>query len=251
MSGFADNLITRHTGISNKITPRLPGIFEPVRLPTQNLSRIDFANTEIETGNDPITAQSSGQSRKIPVPLDEEKTHGVSISAEKRKEFEEQESGTINVRSEGRKLNVENTNLFPNEMVNEPPRDEDAAKSTNIFFTANELKMSGRTSEIPGEGQRRNDIQISKDSIFKEKELPFANRMNVMFGKQDVPSPLSSDMPFNEQLSNSTSVIKISIGRIEVRAVSSPVVKQHNDAKTQKPKMSLEDYLAKRNNNKS
>ncbi|HEV8515750.1 MAG TPA: hypothetical protein VGQ59_20850 [Cyclobacteriaceae bacterium] len=258
MSGFVNNLITRHTEASNKITPRLPGIFEPARLHIQELSGNDFANTKVEPASDPMTMLAPGQIEKASETMQQKNEHNILAKSDATKNFERQERGE--------------TNNQPEKKIRYPDKAMDETLKTPIDSSLpdNDSKASNTTVEISGDNLHKAVTRIAKQSISNEEKnsrpgtlmnyepginqkinAPVIDPRPIATMGQYVPSYLRPDSSFHEGGSNSTSVIKISIGRIEVKAVSAPAVKPNNDAKVQKPKMSLEDYLAKRNDNKS
>ena len=61
----------------------------------------------------------------------------------------------------------------------------------------------------------------------------------------------SPDQAFGQELSNVLPVIKVTIGRIDVRAIVQAAPPPAKVKQTEKPKLSLEDYLKQRNNTSS
>jgi len=86
--------------------------------------------------------------------------------------------------------------------------------------------------------ERRGDISEDKKTIQPGLIKPVMNNMNVRTNFN--PSPESNDQPVS-------SVIKVSIGRIEVRAITTAPPSKVNRTVLQKPNLTLDEYLKRRN----
>jgi hypothetical protein len=93
---------------------------------------------------------------------------------------------------------------------------------------------------VKASAERRGDISEDKKTIQPGLIKPVMNNMNVRTNFN--PSPVSNDQPVS-------SVIKVSIGRIEVRAITTAPPAKVNRTVLQKPNLTLDEYLKRRNSN--
>lgn len=111
------------------------------------------------------------------------------------------------------------------------------------------------TLSMPANEQWEKDTQLLQDSIANtdhRHHQSVQNRNSLLMPAVERPFVLpktnAAGAVFNYQ--EATSVIKVSIGRIEVKAIASTSKPTRvTGEKIQQPKMSLEDYLKKRNGN--
>ncbi|MGN6401434.1 MAG: hypothetical protein ACTHMD_13335 [Flavisolibacter sp.] len=111
-------------------------------------------------------------------------------------------------------------------------------------FEKNNFGDSRKTEGVPQ--LKKNDYAAAQKDVF--------NVINNAFYQDNYPLQKNlsvNNFSFKEKANQTESpVIKVSIGRIDVRAIVSSQPEKTISNARQKPSMSLEDYLKKRNNGK-
>jgi hypothetical protein len=254
MNGFIDSLVSRFNGAENTVSPRLPGKFEssytnepgilidtetaitsnssllgipshpedlqPSLVPEQRL----FTNKtnkydQKEDRTDPTFSPDSGQIILKNIPVNNE-------GDPEQNNLTQKDIGAFNGQSESFRAGITDNNYFVREVINDR--------------TTESGSITGRSTTIilpSGVGQ-----MIEKEKQRNEIDRPVSTQMMIGQNRRDN----SAIQNLNDH--DQTPIIRVSIGRIEVRAV--PVTNTANikDHSPQKPKMSLEEYLQKRNN---
>lgn len=241
MNGFISNIISRQVNIDNNIKPRLPGQFEPLNfepassteLISNQLKNIHQGTAEIindavirpamNTISDDISSSPGNVTKN---------TVASSIIPGKEKEAEITHPGIVR-----KKLLLSDEQLQENITVN------DSSSSTSPGEEGN-LRENSFMEDQPSlikKAKKEQEENAQKKYVIQPS---FVNTRHQIFKN------ITSGYSFSEgggQI-NTSPVIKVSIGRIEVRAVPPANPVKVNRDTIQKPKMSLEAYLQKRNN---
>ena len=281
MSGFINNILSRHTDTVASIIPRLPGKFEPVNFPAGNAKENFSVVTEssqpfnviqgiTETGFENKKAANINSSQSIPpvnsgnsndqniqpvnnnntvfskrsntgqtsiikniIPVDkdaDENTDGENISKVQRSVFNELKS--VN------QFNSFVENFDDQELTGKILMNKQPGTSNIKDDIGNEQDSQIRKNVIkPASAKRNNALE---DAKLLQAALIKPSIQNLNAGANHNASPLLREQTM-------TSVIKVSIGRIEVRAVTSAAPVKVNRPVLQKPRLSLDDYLKNRN----
>lgn len=264
MTGFIDQLVSRHTAPVPVIAPRLPGLFEseaaaPV-IPGTSFSDMNETVSGQPVYNQPVA--TAPPSAVLPV-TGTDNAAGV---------FSPGNTGEEN-------KSPQYTFIAEKEIQNIPPPAADIFYNTTHQHITQQLFYPEQPDYITT--QHNNPVQ---QSFFPEEgylsvKLPAAEKAedhSLPVGRTDADNPIVKEVhtgmagenkaiplvlpsvqsaaiaantiaaPFIRQ-ENST-VIKVSIGRIEVKAMTVPVPAKKSRAAATVPKMTLEEYLNKRNN---
>jgi hypothetical protein len=250
MTGFIDSLVDRFSGADNIITPRLSGWFEPA-FPDQ-LNQFGESTTENETTT--VLNEMSNMSSLKDTGLgffDNNKYYKDQLSRDgniDHSSIEKRRPTAVdpvnNEISSNSQQQVNNT--FIKTFI-QPPGINNESQVSFQFETKNDLKETP-SSDIGDNAMNHDflDHQLEKErqrnKIDKSQSFPVRSEQYSMINKK-VGHP-----DFYEQSqSNKTPVIKISIGRIEVRAVPVSNGVKVKDSSPQKPRLTLDEYLQKRN----
>ena len=255
MNGYINNIISRYVNPGLNITPRLPGLFEPqvsqpVSLPVEHT----VSTTQIkDTTKDDLHLSTShkdwNQAAKT------QKTEKAFLYND-----HEDQNWPAKKNATAQKHSVEpQEQSFVNRPLIEDPVIEQKTFSSTILPLKREEKQEVNSLRHETFDQADKDKTGIKESFSFTKPrlnepVPIEERIQYNSNTLLAPPAYHSVLP-NENRNISafnyhegTSVIKVSIGRIEVRAISSA----SHPVKTpvEKPpstKMSLDDYLKKRN----
>lgn len=233
MSDFLENLISRHTDISAHVKPDLPGPFE-----TERTADIDVdsdngfgraerrSNFQQQDQTDKITKQSSTKmpSKDLHRPLNR------SVTPSKQDNFNPD------------KLNH----------INEPARPETFSgwkqRNTHIF----ELKVKSMASPLLSISDSQ---QLNIESNIVKNTNSGRIEQNVVIGLLTKPANIPELLALSETRTTERNntigtpalpTIKVSIGRIDVRAIIPPAGKPVQPEPGPKPLLSLEDYIKQR-----
>ena len=248
MKGFIQNIISRQINPAANTTPRLPGKFEPSNFnpgistelftPSTNTSYQESFDPVNTGNNNNIVAQKNTNAFAAPVLSTEKITQhihhpkGPGINSVQKINIPVEHINAASLST-----NIKNlSNNIPGKIKN----DEE-----HIFSKHEQKGNEGMKTNIPHHGSVK-VIESFKENLPGKKEFERQDGEPI-YGTQN------SNMPAGRLFSDvyntpSTPVIKISIGRIEVRAVSTASPINVTRETVQKPKMSLEEYLNKRNN---
>jgi hypothetical protein len=264
MTGFIDQLVSRHTAPVPVIAPRLPGLFEsetaaPV-IPGASFSDMNEAVSGKSVYNQPVAA--APPSAVLPV------------------------TGTDNAAGVFSSVNSGEENTAPQyTFIPEREVKDTLPPAADIFYNTTHQHITQQLfyPEQTGINASQNNNTVQQ-SFFPEEgylsvKLPAAEKAEGqssavvhtsstteiikevhtgMTGENKAISPVLPSVqsaaiaantiaaPFLRQ-ENST-VIKVSIGRIEVKAMTVPAPAKKSRAAATVPKMTLEEYLNKRNN---
>ncbi|MCX6317021.1 MAG: hypothetical protein NTW29_07005 [Bacteroidetes bacterium] len=263
MTGFINQIIQRHTEPAPVIAPRLPGLFEGATATTS----VDSSPTMNDTGY--LTENTATR------PVNEWRPpNAIPVNTEYK--HKPDEWNTIPIDSNYEPLAPSPFVLSPNENTKEMPevintiiQQEQVqhnyypvnAEYYTIPATPSRIETvihkENMTAPVYNDEKTETDpvqpnipIRIDQESGLKQGKLitdsknpsPFV--LPVMALSHEPVLPVAIPMASQE----STTVIKVSIGRIEVKAMAPPasIKKQRSTSAT--PHMTLEEYLTKRNN---
>lgn len=285
MSNFIESLISRHTDDHSYVKPRVRGLFEPVRnvtglfaanpsfeseeasekfeMPSVDYTKgIELENTR-NRGYELVEDSSSGFAENNPI-LDKQETVLRPFVATTKPIFETESQRTLNNpkhESPNQPIiptpQIQNLIIPNSEASNLLVREEDYA---NNRATVNEEKSVAMEGINPDQSQ---ETVVVKPIIRSQQSIkPLINPPNLTvtesqngpngmpaFGKETAwlqDFKVASESFFNP---SQAPVIKVTIGRIEVRAVTQtapPIVK---NTPAPKPRLTLEDYLKQQNSN--
>ncbi|MEO6729691.1 MAG: hypothetical protein ABIN01_00610 [Ferruginibacter sp.] len=264
MSGFINHIIARHTNPVTAIRPRLPGKFEAQSI-NENIS---FAKPGIgdETRRQP--EHNAG-----PSTTGQQESFNFSLVSDTRKHNQPQDIDPVfhsdhnEIDPEKKQVNNQHKNIDAGEK-NEPLS---AEFNKNDLFKNSFFNNAGN---LTGHELNENKMGLASPSLNKNNSTPaFTNA----YPDSNIEAHRSLDQPSHGYLSSTntpaiseshqqqnfnpsssqgsklnqhydqTPVIKVSIGRIEVRAITESTPAKSNRSTLQKPRMSLDDYLNKRN----
>lgn len=290
MTGFIQNLIHRQTQTVENVKPRVRSIFEPevisARMPpaykAEELeNRAENPPALTAPGGDIVTSQTAAEPNKItgksinpstgksrePVLGQEEPlpfspviatTHNESWRKHDQKEKEDKPSDGII--KPALRLSGEHT------QVNNPHGPDQQEVFNNLFKNEYEMKNAIKTNQAdfppdPGQLSLINYTLRSAEGSIKPaiktatnfKSTPFESTRSEFNGLLGTPPGLRNFSNADAESLPKTDTppaIKVTIGRIEVRAVSSPVPPATPAKAAPKPALSLDDYLQRRNERK-
>jgi hypothetical protein len=277
MSGFIDHLILRHAAGEKTISPRLPGKFEPFIMPIKNPWRgeneliettaPDFDMPGTPNRKDIVTNFATDTNLGSTQPGITSEPSETDKGQDQRKMFtlENNNASFFDQKSIGQDREQSRFDLFQKEIKDHAPidimagvqnindRSTDPAPFPGITNGKNQIESVQSLQKLPEINPSLMNPAAVKHKSGKEfKATEVQKKFRVMPAKQNAPGTLQPGLRNPEQTSAGHTIIKISIGRIEVKAISSTKAdKKTGDTKIPKPKMSLEDYLQKRNTSKS
>lgn len=253
LNQFVHNILSRHLNTMPVVHPRLTGRFESPVFSTSNeplaeANNIYQISNSINTNNrnsniDVSKTTDNGQITKEPL-------HFNTIKNETGNDGEEKTS--IGHDFVGKKRESENKESLS--LIDENTKQVENWKSNSIM--PNDAIGQNETTDWTNR-QIRNEIPIHtksndhSDQIKNGEGVESLVQNNILAGSLiNSSQPVyNSSLPINT-LNSAQSIIKVSIGRIEVRAVNTPNQTKPTVNNSSKPKMSLEDYFKSRNSTK-
>ena len=263
MNSFLDSLVSRHTGSISVVQPRLRGVFEQTQdtsNPFNNDTTFDLENKRKDTFNEinedysiireqPFSAankdydfQDSTKSARMP----------LDVQNPVNQSFQKQPFIVPNVKPLTTNGADDIVKINSNEAVNalKTPMQQE---SVNAIFRQEEPIDSIIKPVLPVVEPIYSVVKpilpVVKPVLSATEILP--NRQNVVPMRGSESSWLRDIKKASEPYFEPppTPVIKVTIGRIEVRAMPTTSSPQRPPSAAPKPQMSLEDYLKKRNDN--
>lgn len=240
MTRFIQNIISRHLNPVANIRPRLTGKFEsPGFNPAftkETFAASPVIDQPVNTG--PISTHTGMREKIMHSILPAVQQPGAILPAEK----------------------FQHTQTDPNEQLksSEPAKNDTSGRIDNDRSAEIYNKDHEEREYIPG----KDHTAKAGNTIIPEKIQPLIKALHVeedpknstpgkplfakqgMHGFETTPGIFSSEIYQQQAM---PAVIKVSIGRIEVRATTAANPAKINREPLQKPKMSLEEYLEKRN----
>lgn len=206
MNDFLTNLLTRSSAETPAIRPRLPSLFESA---AENFNKNHFAEYNLTGENKPV---ETGFLNSNPPPPS--------------KKQPDDSTGNLSSPAPSKISPVEN------EIANAR---EPTAENPPQFFEKSEIKFVKGKSSLPKLKKPSPEIRpnpsAAREKLFSEQNLTRENQNASV--RADSFSPKTSP------------TINITIGRVEVRAIQSAVTARKM-VKPASPKLSLDDYLQKR-----
>ncbi len=283
MNGFISNILSRHTDTVANIIPRLPAKFEPVNFPAANSTEAFSVRTE---ANHPFNIvqpniESSIENKKVADINPGKSTTMVNSSIVNDQNIQPiNNNNTVFNKSSntGQTSNIKN--IIPaDKEVDENINGENISKVQRSVF--NEIKTGNQFKEKPlpenfDEQELTGKVWMNKQPMTlngkddmgdehgsrSEKNIikPVTTNGNHFLEKvkhvqgglikpsiQNLNAGVNPNTLMAQGEQNMSSVIKINIGRIEVRAVTAPAPVKINRPVLQKPRLSLDEYLKNRN----
>ncbi len=251
MTGFINSLVDRFSGATNIISPRLPGRFEPAFPDLSNQlgeSTIKDATSPVsnEINNIPSLKntdlrffdknyykdQLSKDENTGYSPIEKQKEAGVNpVDNEISSNMQQQENNTI-----------VNTFIQPSGISNGNPLSFQVETTTRNEQKVPSASNIGDNAVQPGFLDRQLEKERQRGQVDKSQIL-LLRPEQYSIKSEEIGHP---DLHEHAQ-SNKTPVIKVSIGRIEVRAVPVSNGVKVKDSSPQKPRLTLDEYLQKRN----
>ncbi len=254
MSGFIDSIVTRFNGADNIISPRLPGKFESSYNDESNLP--EKTGTPV-TPNDRTSALTVHDGDTQPSLNNGSRLFNTITSSgsnDQEKDFpflNDRHKSIINTGDDheqyGQKGSIQKENLF--NMVIRPS--QKAENSNGDFYAGTEIQQPIKndprinnvdTVMFPNSVARL----VEKEKQHNRIDKPVIPQIVAEQHREDNTNIADPHLEENDKY-NRAPLIKISIGKIEVRATPVTNVTKSKDHSAQKPKMSLEEYLQKRN----
>jgi hypothetical protein len=269
MSGFISHIIARHTNPGFTIHPRLPGKFEPgfIRENIYPEASYDTGSAFEQSDKKPAVsiAGDPGNERshfsKITVSQNWPSGQETIVGKDNDPPPEKVNSGRSDI-SNARNIDptdpfepVKTTSFqkraFLNMVFPDKPGDlsetdpvEEKNHEEMPSFMENDPKPNTMHAYLSSNGDTMPQAGKSEKGYLNSKELLIYQGSNGM--KKNSNSSLSGFLNMNRQQKIS-SVIKVSIGRIDVRTITDPKPVKVNASDLHNPKMTLDDYLKKRN----
>ncbi len=244
MSSFLNNIVTRHTNAASQVQPRLPGRFEThARHSNHESENLSVPDEYIATPS-PAPGQPVALKRQHDLP---------NIVADA-------EPGD-NITSAGNILNPQ------------PMRHNDRATTSHLYPSPSQTIAAGNenaeglvqdpgypdraspgqfynTQELNVPGRQKTAGQQQENNAFTEKEaadgfLHHYGQSNYLLNISPVAKEFTAPVI---QAGTAQSVIKVSIGRIDVRATTTATPVKQNSIPAKTNRMSLDDYFNKKKN---
>jgi hypothetical protein len=285
MNEFISNILNRHINPVTNIVPRLPGTFEPVNFPAANSvdlsagidtirevslpqgikvgkdNNASFNSVATLTPEQNIISDKQFVQHTNAVFPENKNADQASVSkniipighefytdkkVDQKNSFERFDTQEIPIHSEIKAITIKPLNEKP---VNDLEQQE---MPGSVLIN----KLNDDT-DIPAkkEGALHQHISILKQKIVKasvkknnvagDKKMIQAGLIKPLVNEQDLRTNPRISPVLNEQ--PMSTVIKVSIGRIEVRAVTNATPQKISRTVLQKPNLTLDDYLKRRN----
>jgi hypothetical protein len=242
MNGFISHIIQHHLQTESTIQPRLPGRFESFHA-AQNQGGMDMVESD-GFSTSPNQKINNPENNLIEKPISKNQIPPVDSG---NLSDEIKPKGGLFSYPQLETMNANNSNPFEVYTADQAARrsmadrtidsDERVRRNlitdinSNIFVREN-TNLSDRNGNLLNEPVRP---KSPSSLVFEKNRRSSANQQAVFFenpGQKAEPT------------------IKVSIGRIEVRAIVTPQAVKKETHTTQNPGMSLDDYLKKRNDKK-
>ncbi|MBO9205493.1 MULTISPECIES: hypothetical protein [Niastella] len=263
MNSFIDNLISRHSHTYPTVQPRIRGKFEPVGLSSSVIPTEDFEapamhpeyNSAATTAGEKIRNAGSHNIRSV------EPQASNKMEAKNQMNSPWLFSSSLNDRLQEKNYQNEEYSGERETHANAPNFAKPSGNNNHPV-----IKGVQDTGTLTGmDQQNKNAVAFSKEisytpaliqpvskkSLFEKFKTPgntksFKGILGEPPGLHNYNSKLNSgsiEMNVNREM---MPVIKVTIGRIDVRAITKPALPVTAKT-TSKPRMSLDDYLNKRN----
>ncbi|ULA68040.1 MAG: hypothetical protein LZF62_310114 [Nitrospira sp.] len=248
MSDFLTRLVHRQTGGMPTVRPRTRSMFAPA-MDRESPTLRDLSGMEhipaAEVARRPVTAQGQGADVIRPLPRVRDPQDVVDPTRDGAGNSRSEPQGGLRESLPGPQ------NIEPATVLNRPAHGAEAATLSNPMaelvseHTPHHSSMTGRRNgQMPVQPRLHQEAPI--DLPPRLVESPGEGRRSTA---SPLPSLLSGVMSGNSgeraEPAPTESSIQVTIGRIEVTAVSSPAAPKRK-AGPRQPSMSLEEYLTRR-----
>lgn len=246
MNHFIEHIIARHSNHVAQVQPRLTGRFESQRFASNNTDSVEGFEQA-----DSIPTNLNDYAKVLKTSIPNSKINSVTGNIEN-----ENKEATTSLFSENSSLQI---NLENNIISNSNPDKKEFFQNGNTNLKSDHFMSKADTkpniqSELPNsdseyfpfQTQELNDFSTNRNQIENTHRLDgaFFNTNPSLTG-MSIADELK--MPVNNTNAGQ-SVIKVSIGRIDVRANSAPAQIKNSGNTSPNTKMSLEDYFKSRKN---
>ena len=241
MNGFISHILKRHLQPESNIMPRIPGRFE------------SFTSTKLspdEIDADKSNAYNEAQTQNHNEGSFQKSTFG---DEEKHNSFSQTSKNALNEIDNDLNKNSFETKRDANISVDRNSTngdDKGQVSDISLITHGNLIDGEERSHLIDTEYRYLPDVDRKP---FEEKEIT-PNQKNdrgplIFYPQKRQGLIINNHYGIEENIQQTTPpAIKVSIGRIEVRAIVSSAPEKKNTISSQKPDMTLDDYLKKRNN---
>ncbi len=260
MSEYLQNLVAGELGKSDILQPRLPSLFEPILIAD---IPVGLTDGKIEEEPEEETKQEPEGQKHKPIPGHNPDDKRTKLPAYNPTENENGQ-GHFEFEAQGRRDAVHSNDLplHPEEQAaavsqrgrNQSVREESGRRDGIEFSlrggvhqrhkSANEPVLFRRTESMKNQNARATSkIDHSQASEIKTKDPAFGQKRAAARTRSSQLPKQSSTEASREPSEQMPPSIKVTIGRIEVRAVTPPV-KRETKKETKNPPTSLGDYLS-------
>jgi len=281
MNGFVSRLISRHTSVEGIVVPRLPATFEPVGFSANAGGDLLLPGNDQALSADiaplPITRATHSHNSHDQNPISQPQSEireaigpGFSHHANPFQHMRDAELNTVRPRNgevDAQRVSGVNDN-------HNAPHDE-ARAETSVHTQLKTGEIYEHEIADTNRNARHDDSGFESDGISNVTKAKTAESYDDTMIKHDhsnirisshgneiskerhpaLINPVIKDTHLNIQRNSSEfhfhqsiPAIRVSIGRIEVRAINNSAPAKVNREMPSKPRMSLEDYLRSRNN---
>ena len=275
MNNFITNLVHRHTSAEGNIKPRVRGMFEPEVYSSQIFHEYNFSEHKRSNGNPPSLATPvprhfrAQPEEEIDTPREESfkispsfVKSNINFSGDDEQKGKQHEASksiiepALNLSGEESQIKNIPTPVPDHEQDN-VNRSQKTHKGKNYLVVSQENYLLDKKQHTFKKPTPDLSEEIVKPALVAALGDESADLQNTRTGSQELLGELAwlrnSKRVFNQDSLNKylkaemPPVIKVSIGRIDVRAISQPASSTIKSKATPSPKMSLEDYLNQRN----
>lgn len=266
MSNFIENIVARHTESALFVKPRVRGLYEapnPISSTQGEFARNTEGGGDVDNGGQELspeihretpirTTESDYRDEQIPTSLNTPTPLSIFMPTKDNRNIENTESLAqtrqyFTPQQPPQKLHEEREDILPR-----------VQPFTQLF----KEKENSKDKEVFNDVLSVNKAILAHKDSEGEAIKPTLNRPNLLVeasqNNKSVSSPISRETAWLQNVRKTTDhlfnppqapVIKVTIGRIEVRALPASSPPSQRPQSVQKPQMSLEDYLKKQNNN--
>lgn len=256
MNSFSNAIMQRHLGQAETVSPRPVGLYEPVRnTGIENPNHIEQNLTD--TGQDVTPFAFHEANRFMQTP--EVQTH-YPLSAEKWPGQEQEHPQSESRQAERKALQITPPLLTSEfqplvQSIPAPAPSANTQRSTGNDWNGHDIQQP-KTEQIKQRHlihtQIERQIETHVEPIMKSDNAvgvvqPAPTAIHLGSQKQSNQSERFTPPPKMDQL-HAAPVVKVSIGRIEVKAVVQTPAQPAKSSSPSKPRMSLDEYLKKQDN---
>lgn len=249
MSDFVNNLVSRHVQVEDNVKPRVRGRFEPAErtrpsLFTQDTSTESYGTSWPAQQIEPYAEQPAGRlpARQSPLPGAVASPHLPGAPAGEWEQAMERRPLEAAVRKQSPAgPSVSPASSEESALVSTSP---DAQQAVSKFPQAVAMDLKRQHQDLVEPA-----LRVGSEAGISRAESP--SQLNgLLGGPARLPTTQRSSSPSGREqgpAAATPTTIKVTIGRIEVRAVSAPTPATPQPSASPKPLLSLDEYLKRRN----